>query len=86
MTLVGFEPTTSRLEVARAIQLRHRAYFCITKSTEIGPLPPTGFEPVTYRLQSDCAKPVCAKEACGVLHTLFSIGIFKLFLYHKRAS
>ena len=37
MTLVGLEPTTSRLEVARAIQLRHRAYFCITKSTEIGP-------------------------------------------------
>ena len=58
MTLVGFEPTTLRLEVARAIQLRHRAYFCITKSTEIDPLPPTGFEPVTYRLQSDCAKPL----------------------------
>lgn len=78
MTLVGLEPTTSRLEVARAIQLRHRAYFCITKSTEIGSLPPTGFEPVTYRLQSDCAN-LCAKEACGFLHTLFSIGIFKLF-------
>ena len=39
---MGLEPTTARLEVARAIQLRQRGYAV-----------PAGFEPATYRLTAD---------------------------------